>query len=264
MNPLKLLAVFAHPDDESFAAGGTLARYAAAGIEVVIVSATRGEAGVRGVEAEQAGALREAELRRAAVELGASQVHFLGYLDGSLPDLDPNDAVDRLIALLNQVRPQVLITFGPDGISGHPDHVAVSRWVTAAFEAMNGPDAPRKLYYVAPSLATEQACGATDAPPLPARAVGVDVEMHRVAKVRAMQAHVSQRPPYPGDPIQEAQRLECHEWFVLARSRLPAGNGHAGDLFAGLGRNGGPWDWNEWPGTNEGRQRLAVGGGGRW
>ncbi len=237
MKPLRLLAVFAHPDDESFAAGGTLAKYAATGIEVVLVSATRGEAGIGGVVADQAGALREAELCRAAAELGASQVHFLGYRDGSLPDVDPQDAVDRLIALLNRVRPKVLITFGPDGISGHPDHVAVSRWVTAAFDALHGPDAPRKLYHVAPSLATEQACGVAGAPPLPAGAVGVDVEAHRVAKVRAMQAHASQVPPYPGDPIREAQRLECHEWFVLARSRLPAGNGRGGDLFAGLKRN---------------------------
>lgn len=131
----------------------------------------------------------------------------------------------------------MLITFGPDGISGHPDHVAVSRWVTAAFDALHGPDAPRKLYYVAPSLATEQACQVADAPPLPA---GVDVEAHRVAKVRAMQAHASHDPPYRGDPNQEAQRLECHEWFVLARSRLPARNSRGGDLFAGLKRNEAP------------------------
>lgn len=238
MKPLSLLAVFAHPDDESFTAGGTLAKYAAAGVEVVIVSATRGEAGIRGVSADQAGILREAELRRAAAELGASQVHFLGYPDGGLPDVNPDDAMGRLVALLSRIRPQVLITFGPDGISGHPDHVAVSRWVTAAFDAMRGPDAPQKLYYVAPSLATEQACGATGAPSLPAGAVGVDVEAQRVTKVRAMQAHASQSPPYGGDAIREAQRLECHEWFVLGRSHLPAGKGRGSDLFAGLRRKG--------------------------
>ena len=234
MMPLKLLAVFAHPDDEAFAAGGTLAKCAASGIEVVIVSATRGEAGIEAVPPAQAGVIREMELRRAALALGASGVRFLGYLDGTLPDADADEAIDRLITLLRELRPEVLITFGPDGISGHPDHVAIRRWVTAAFDALDEPEAPQRLYTIAPSLATEQGCGVSNAPPLPAEAVGVDVSAHRLAKMRAMQAHVSQEPPYKGDPVREALQLECHEWFVLARSRMPSGNRQAGDLFAGL------------------------------
>jgi LmbE family N-acetylglucosaminyl deacetylase len=228
-----LLAVFAHPDDESFAVGGTLAKYAAEGVEVVIVSATRGETGIRGVDASEAAALREAELRRAAVELGVSRVIFLGYPDGGLAGVDPDGAVSRLMALLRELRPQAVITFGPDGISGHPDHVTVGRWVTAAFDALDGPEAPQRLYYVAPSLATQQGCGVADPPPLPPDAIGVDVEPYLETKVRAMQAHASQDPPYPGDPAREAESMACHEWFVLARPRLPL-QSEEDDLFGQL------------------------------
>jgi LmbE family N-acetylglucosaminyl deacetylase len=234
MRPFKLLVVFAHPDDESFAVGGTLAKYAAEGVEVVIVSATRGEAGIRGVDTADAAAIRASELHKAAARIGASEVRFLGYRDRTLPEIDPDEAVARLVALLRELRPQVLVTFGPDGISGHPDHVTINRWATAAFDALDGPGAPQKLYYVAPSLATQQSCQVTDPPPLPADAVGIDVGAHLETKVRAIQAHASQEPPYPGDPAQEAQKLVCHEWFVMARSRLPLGSDQKDDLFAGL------------------------------
>jgi LmbE family N-acetylglucosaminyl deacetylase len=125
----------------------------------------------------------------------------------------------------------VVITFGLDGISGHPDHVTVSRWVTAAFDALDGPEAPDRLYYVAPSLATQQGCGVAAPPPLPPEAIGVDVEPYLETKVRAMQAHASQSPPYPGDPAREAERMACHEWFVLARPRLVQEGDEEADLF---------------------------------
>jgi LmbE family N-acetylglucosaminyl deacetylase len=231
---LTLLAVFAHPDDESFAVGGTLARYAAEGVRVVVVSATRGEAGIRSVDAGQAAGLREAELRQAASELGVDRVCILGHPDGGLADVDPGGALSRLMALLRELRPQVVITFGPDGISGHPDHVTVSRWATAAFDALDGPEAPQRLYYVAPSLATQRGCGVADPPPLPPDAIGVDVEPYLETKVRAMQAHASQDPPYPGDPAKEAEQMACHEWFVLARPRLSHEGDDTADLFARL------------------------------
>ena len=144
--PLKLLAVFAHPDDESFAVGGTLAKYASQGIEVVIVSATRGEAGIPGLTAAKAAARRESELRTAAAKLGASEVRFMGNRDGTLREVNSDEAVARLVALLREARPQVIVSFGPDGISGHPDHITVSHWVTAAFDALDGPGAPWKPY----------------------------------------------------------------------------------------------------------------------
>lgn len=237
VRPWKLLAVFAHPDDESFTVGGTLAKYAAEGVEVIIVSATKGEAGISGLSAAEAARIREAELRTAAAELGVQEVRFLGYLDGTLADIDPDEAVAQLVEMLRELRPQVIVTFGPDGISGHSDHVAVSRWVTAAFEAVDGPEAPCRLYYIAPSLATQQGCGVAHTPPLPADAIGIDVGAYLETKVRAMLAHASQSPPYSGDPAEEARQLACHEWFVLARSRSPSEKGRNADLFAGMVRD---------------------------
>jgi N-acetylglucosamine malate deacetylase 2 len=226
MKGFSLLAIFAHPDDESNAAGGTLARYAREGADVTLVSATRGEMGIAGLAPEAAGAVRERELRAAAAALGAHEVRLLGYRDGELANANEQEAVARIIALLRELKPQVVLTFGPDGISGHPDHVAVSRWVTAAFDASA---AAQKLYYVAPSSATQQACGVP-----PARAAmggpvaAIDVGQDLQAKSQAMRCHVSQSPPEV-----DAQNLECHEYFRLARSRggeMPDET----DLFAGV------------------------------
>jgi len=225
MKRFSLLAIFAHPDDESNAAGGTLARYAREGVDVTLVSATRGELGIPGLAPESAGAVRERELRAAATALGARDVRFLGYRDGELARVDEKEAVARIVALLREFQPQVVITFGPDGISGHPDHVAVSRWVTAAFDASS---AAQKLYYVAPSSATQQACGV----PPPRELVGgpvatIDVSQDLQAKARAMECHVSQSPP-----SEDAANLECHEYYRLAHSHVSAMKDET-DLFEG-------------------------------
>ena len=229
MKRFSLLAIFAHPDDESNAAGGTLARYAREGTDVTLVSATRGELGIPSLIPEAAGALRELELRAAGAVLRARQVRFLGYHDGELASMDEKEAVARVVALLRELKPQVIITFGPDGISGHPDHVAVSRWVTAAFDES---DAAQKLYYVAPSSATQQACGV----PPPRELVGgpaaaIDISQVLQAKARAIECHISQSPP-----IVNASNLECHEYFRLARSRVGKLQDET-DLFAGVSPN---------------------------
>ncbi len=226
MKEFSLLAVFAHPDDESNAAGGTLARYAREGAAVTLVSATRGELGITGLDPEAAGAVRERELRAAAAALGAREVRLLGYRDGELALADEKQAVAQIVALLREIKPQVVVTFGPDGISGHPDHVTVSRWVTAAFEASA---VAQKLYYVAPSDATQQACGV----PPPREVIGgpvaaIDVGEDLQAKVQAMRCHISQSPPEV-----DAPQLECHEYFRLARSRGGAMLDGT-DLFAGV------------------------------
>ena len=86
-------------------------------------------------------------------------------MDGQLTAIPDELAVDRIVEKLQEHRPDIIITFGPDGISGHPDHVAVSRWTTTAFDRLSGlPDGPRKLYYLAPSKATQQACGGPPEP----------------------------------------------------------------------------------------------------
>jgi N-acetylglucosamine malate deacetylase 2 len=224
-----LLAIFAHPDDESNAAGGALARSAREGAEVTLVSATRGESGIAWLAPDAAGELREKELRAAGAVLRARAVRFLGYRDGELASADEKEAVVRVVELLRELKPQVVITFGPDGISGHPDHVAVSHWVTAAFDAAK---IAQKLYYVAPSRATQQACGV----PPPREVMGgpvatIDVSQDLQAKARAIQCHASQTPP-----AVDALTLDCHEYFRLARSRVSQMQDET-DLFTGVSPN---------------------------
>ena len=139
-----LLAVFAHPDDEAFGAGGTLARYAAEGCDVYLVTATRGEAGQIALPAlatpANLPAVRERELRCACQTYGIRPPIFLDYVDGQLTIVNQGQAVGKLVALIRQIRPQVMITFGPEGIYGHYDHLAVHRWATIAYDLAADPD----------------------------------------------------------------------------------------------------------------------------
>lgn len=140
---LKLMAILAHPDDESLGNGGTLAKYAAEGVEVHLVVATRGERGWPGEESEYPGLealgkLREAEVRAAADVLGICNVQFLDYIDGELDMAHPAEVIAKIVGHLRQVRPHVVVTFGPDGGYGHPDHIAISQFAAAALiEAAN-------------------------------------------------------------------------------------------------------------------------------
>ncbi len=232
-----LMAILAHPDDESFPMGGTLAKAAAEGKRIHLITATRGEMGVSDISAAETAVLRETELRRACAELGVAQLTFLDYMDGTLANILDSVGAARLLTLMRQSSPDVVVTFGPDGISGHPDHLAVYRWTTAAFDQYQQEAVrPLRLYYIAPSEATQQGCGI----PPPAEAVGgpiafIDVGDYLVQKVRAAQQHQSQNPPFTGDPETEAQNMACHELFRLALPLLAAnGHGPETDLFAGL------------------------------
>jgi LmbE family N-acetylglucosaminyl deacetylase len=163
---LKLMAVLAHPDDESLGNGGILARYAAEGVETYLVTATRGERGWTGAQSdypgpEALGKRREAELLAAANVLGIRRVEFLDYLDGELDRAPAAEVVAKIVLHLRRVRPDVVVTFGPDGAYGHPDHIAICQLTTAAVVEAASPDAPcrrdlpphrvSKLYYMAPS-----------------------------------------------------------------------------------------------------------------
>jgi LmbE family N-acetylglucosaminyl deacetylase len=135
---LRLLCATAHPDDECLGLGGTIARYAAEGVEVALVVGTRGERGRFGDGSEphpgpeRMGEIREGELRAAADVLGVRHVRFLGYLDGELDRADPREAVCRVAGIIRELRPHVVVTFDPYGGYGHPDHIAVSQLATAA------------------------------------------------------------------------------------------------------------------------------------
>jgi LmbE family N-acetylglucosaminyl deacetylase len=134
---LKLLAVLAHPDDESLGFGGTLAKYAAEGVETYLVTATRGEAGRFGSLGKsgdplELGRVREAELRAAALVLGIREVSILGYPDGAVDQVRPTIAIGAIVSHIRHIQPDIVITFGADGGYGHPDHIAISQFTTAA------------------------------------------------------------------------------------------------------------------------------------
>jgi LmbE family N-acetylglucosaminyl deacetylase len=133
----KILAVFAHPDDETFGPGGTLAKYASKGVSVHLLTATKGEMGKSnlkpGMDASNLGEIRKNELVTAASILGIEKVDFLGFKDGELRQNIYHDLGKKIIEKIIEFDPQVVITYEPRGISGHLDHVAISFITTWAF-----------------------------------------------------------------------------------------------------------------------------------
>jgi LmbE family N-acetylglucosaminyl deacetylase len=131
-----VLGVFAHPDDETLCAGGTLAKYANAGADVRVVSFTKGGAGqIRDANLATRAtltAVRERELHAAGKELGLAETRCLDHPDGGLAEIDRQHLVTVASELLSEIDPDVVITFGPDGFSGHADHAAVGAAVTVA------------------------------------------------------------------------------------------------------------------------------------
>lgn len=158
----RLLGIFAHPDDETFCAGGTFARYAEHGAEIMVVSATRGQAGqIRDAAVgnrRTIAAVREAELRLACERLGITNVRCLDHVDGTLADARFSALVEEVAEVIGEFRPDVVITFGSDGGYGHPDHVTISAVTTAAcrlaadpghraVRTVTRPLRPPQLYY---------------------------------------------------------------------------------------------------------------------
>ncbi|HEX2075132.1 MAG TPA: PIG-L family deacetylase [Geodermatophilus sp.] len=148
-----LLGIWAHPDDEAYLSGGLMAMARDGGARVVCVTATRGELGTTDPQTwppQRLAAERTRELARCLEILGVSEHRWLGYRDGECAVVPAADAVARLSELIDDVRPDTVLTFGPDGITGHPDHRAVSAWATAAFDRAAGPGA-RLLYATVPA-----------------------------------------------------------------------------------------------------------------
>jgi LmbE family N-acetylglucosaminyl deacetylase len=135
----RILGVFAHPDDEVFCAGGTMAKVVEQGAEAMIVSATRGEAGQIRDSAvatrRTLGEVRAEELRAACRCLGVQHVRTFEHIDGTLSMLECGVLDEEVGAVLDEFRPDVVVTFGPDGFYGHPDHVAIGAATTSAFLA---------------------------------------------------------------------------------------------------------------------------------
>jgi len=274
-SPRRLLAVLAHPDDESLGVGGTLAKYAAEGVEVFLVTATRGDAGrffgygrddARHPGRAALGDLRENELRAAAAVLGVREVSVLGYPDQLLDAADPREAIERIATELRRIRPDVVVTFGPDGAYGHPDHIAISQFTTAAIvaaadgafaggsERPSPPHAVSKFYYMTLPRATLAAYEAAVrtlsttvdgterlATPWPDWAITTVIDTSELWPTvwAAVSCHQSQLAAYERlkDLAPEHHRmLWGRQSFYRVFSAVNGGRGQESDLFEGVGR----------------------------
>lgn len=142
-----ILGIWAHPDDESFMVGGILSMAVANGQQVACVTATKGEAGVQNESrwpAATLGQTRANELAAALEILGIQNHHWLGYQDGGCASVPDDEVVPRLVEFIEQYKPDTIITFPPDGLTGHPDHQSASRWATKAAAAST---AQPQVYY---------------------------------------------------------------------------------------------------------------------
>lgn len=249
-----MLGVFAHPDDETFCAGGTFARYAGQGAEIMVVSATRGQAGqIRDAAAgnrRTIGAVREAELRLACERLGITKVRCLDHVDGTLADAEFSALADEVAEVICEFRPDVVITFGPDGGYGHPDHVTISAATTAACQRAAGPGhrpgrtatRPPRLYYrcfpPGDLLITERL--ATWLTSQPVRFAGTPAFAHALlllaeaaGTMRHIRDHVQVRWYPPGSYVVEQGEAAAELFLILsgeADAWQESGGGHRGHL----------------------------------
>ena len=239
-----LACVFAHPDDETFTLGGTIARYADAGVHCSLYCATDGDAGrSAGIPVSsraELGALRRRELAAAAKVLGIGTVEMAGHGDGVLREVDPDALIGEIVLFLRRHRPDVVATFGPEGApTGHRDHRVISRAATAAFflagvstaypEQVDGdiqPHQPARLFYGA--WLPPAANAALRLQSVPAT-VAIDVRSFHERKRAAFRAHASQQ----GSQVFFDQSLTDAEYLALAAG-TPQPRAMMEDVFAGL------------------------------
>lgn len=246
MARLSLLAVFAHPDDESCGSGATLARYAHEGVEVTLVCAARGENGAWGSDQsmpkERFATIRVNELDCACKALGIRHWTVLGYPDGGLALCNRRVQEEELVRWVRTVRPQVVVTCYPEGETGHPDHDTVARVTARAYlgagherrfpkQVRQGlaPWRPLKLYYALPTdselVQRPGVCG-----PL----TMLDVSSFAQTKVQAMRRHLSQKQCSQGLVEAMPRTNRWTESLCLAHSRAAPAAGAEDDLFHGV------------------------------
>jgi mycothiol S-conjugate amidase len=279
---LRLLTVHAHPDDESSKGSSTVARYRAEGVESTLVCCTGGEEGDilnKALDSPDVRAnlpaIRRRELQRAAEIIGYDHVHMLGYRDSGMKDSPANDnpasfhrapldeAVGRLVAIIRQRRPHVVITYGDDQQGyQHPDHIRVNDITVPAFDAAGDPDRypelgepwqPLKLYYTTWSRARIQAMhekylelelespfgeGWFTRPSTDDKVTTrVEVGDYYQVRVDALLAHATQVDPnerfWFGLPVDIARTVHPWDDYILARSLVDT-TIPEDDLFAGV------------------------------
>ena len=239
----RLLFIGAHPDDETFFAAGTLAKYAEAGAQVSIICATRGEGGKTGdlCRPEELPQVREQEFREAMAVLGVTDVQFLHYHDKHLADAPVEEIRRLLVEAIRRRRPQVLITFDTHGANQHADHIAISRFAldaaVAAADPRWYPEAGsaheiERLLWTPPTILFKLPEDA-DIPALPGSDFIIDTTGWTAQKTAAFEAH---RTQFPGlkklffdNP--NGQKTFGMEVFRLAWGKRPA-KVPTDDLFA--------------------------------
>lgn len=250
-----LLAVFAHPDDETFRCGGTLALLAGRGVRVHLVTATRGEAGSCGDPPlclpEELAFWRGKELACACLALGVEAPIVLDYADGHLVEAEPERIVEQIVGEIRALRPQAMISFGPDGLSGHPDHVTLGRLTMEAFlqagernaypEQLDRgltPHAPGRLYQIAVPRSLAERLGMKQVHPVPDEEITLTVDVGPVweKKLAAIRCHATQHgvTPILKAPVERQREFLGAETFRLALSR-PMPVGVDSDMFEEIG-----------------------------
>ena len=220
-----ILAVFAHPDDETSTAAGTFTKYAREGVDIHVVTATRGELGELGtddltIERHDLPAIREAELRAVLALYGANRPILLDYRDQELITADFETLTQDVLRAMASVQPDVVITFGPSGISNHDDHKTIHRAATEAFHRYRhmAAVAPR-LYYVAipQEVATQFAFH-----PHPSEmtlSVCIDIADVKPIKLQGLRTYRSQTDAQELAVLFESNQFS-HEWFYQAHPVL--------------------------------------------
>jgi LmbE family N-acetylglucosaminyl deacetylase len=264
---LRLLAVFPHPDDETMGLGPTLARYSTEGIETYLICATRGQRGWFESEGPNPGwegvaRIREAELRCAAEHLGLHEVCLLDYVDGDVDQANPNEMIGNIVTHIRRIKPQVVVTFGPDGNYGHPDHIALSQFTSSALVCAadisyvdandQSPYRVAKFYYMVDSIdivrVANEAFGgiSMEVDSVTRQHIGWDdwqtttrLDNSKYIEIaqKAMHCHKSQLPGY--DPIPKWSLEELNKVFGIgnfyrAYSLVNGGRKVEEDLFEGL------------------------------
>jgi N-acetyl-1-D-myo-inositol-2-amino-2-deoxy-alpha-D-glucopyranoside deacetylase len=252
---INLLGVFAHPDDDVYSLGATLIAHRGE-LRTTLAFATSGEAGPitdpDAVSREDLGAVREQEQRAAmeALEVAEStESRFFRLPDYYLPDVGFDDLADRITVLLHEVRPHVVVTFGPDGMTSHHDHIRVGEATTAAFDRLDGDQAPGYLFHVALPrtdvdrfYADLEEAGYGEEGDLfnvagvPDEQITVrfDARPYRETKLQAILAHRTQICEWERIPEPLRWIYLDEEAFVQARPRHHVGAPRS-DLFAGVG-----------------------------
>ena len=241
----RIACVFAHPDDETFCVGGTVAKYAAAGIRVDLFCATNGDAGknsdVPVSSRKELAIIRQEETRAAAAVLGIASIEFAGYRDGTLHELEPTNLIGDIVAFLRRTKPTVVLGFGPEGApTGHRDHRAMSRATLAAYflselktaypeqaEAGLEPHRARRLYFHAWQYPHPEPRFKLESVPPTAK---IDNRPWLEHKLSAFKAHRTQQ--YAHDVFVKNVLLD-YEYYALAAG-TPQPNAIDDDLFSGL------------------------------